>query len=260
VDGFYSNYTACIGSNNRTAIAEAIINLLELEEGVNLLPQLPDLKIDLKKLRQSLIWERPNLLIVGLGIGQNNYTILKTYPNEWFSLFAPGSDRSRLSALAIKLKCDAFYYQVVRDFDLFLLEADSKGNTRIDRSDYPQFSLINVPEAFHQIIQTNNSQELIELREQYANLFQEIPVNLELAKTFSKEAKMGEAEYIDVALSKLLDTSGRYWQNNDFFYKIYAHFQQLEQMNVKLLHFNLPRNYLKTLPVYQISDDDFGNE
>ncbi|WP_013323668.1 hypothetical protein [Gloeothece verrucosa] len=233
MDGFYCNFTSYIHADNRDTVAEALIEVLVKEPDCYLLPQLPDLKFDLEQLSHLRIGERPPLLIVGLGIGRSGWTVVKTYPNEWLFLRAPGTDHPRLSTLAMQLGCEAFFYRVMHDEDGVLLEVDRTGNFRFDTSFEPQFSLIEVPGSFQVAIRVNQQPEIYEFAE-------------------------GDAERIDIALAKTIDLYQGRWYCYDLFKEVYSNWKELEQTNIKLLGFQLPNNYLKTLPKYtpEYNEDD----
>ena len=205
--GFYCNFTTYIRSDNRTTVAKAIVNLLEQEEDCYLLPQLPSLTVEIEKLRYPNLGQRPPLLIVGLGIGQQDWTIIKTYPNEWLFLRAPGSDRPRLSTLTLQLECDAFYYRVVDDFDSFLLETDAKGNFRFDATETPQFSLIQVPETLQQAMQVNQNPKIMKLKKlerlSDAEILSEVEgiTDAPQLDELGTQLEIGDAEHTDLALA-----------------------------------------------------------
>lgn len=264
--GFYYNFTTYIRSDNQAAVAEAIINLLSQEEGCYPLPQLPALKVEIEKLRYPNIGQRPPLLITGLGIGQQGWTIVKTYPNEWLFLRAPGSDRPRLSTLTMRLECDAFYYRVVDDFDGLLLETDAKGIFRFNSTESPQFSLIEVPESFQQAMQVNQNPEILRIkaleRLSDAEILREVEGTMDTQQLaeLGSELQRGDAERTDIALAKEIDPFQGRWYCFDLFYKAYTNYQQLEEMNVQLLYFQPPENYLRTLPRYDEETEEYWDE
>ena len=200
-----------------------------------------------------------------MGLGRDGWTIIKTYPNDWFFLRTPDGERPRLSALAMQLKCDAFHYRVVNDLDGLLVEANSIGNFRFDSTNDPDFSLINVSESLREAMQVNQNPEIVKKKAEYnAELNRqksEGKTNFQLLANMSDALREGDAERIDIALGKVIAPYKHYWQNYDLLYQVYANFQQLEEMNVQLLYFYPPDNYLQTLPRYdEQSEEDWDEE
>ena len=264
MNGFYWNFTSCIRSENRTEITSAIVNLVEQEIGYSRLSQLPYLVVNMKKIRHIPMWERPPLLIIGLGVGREGWTIIKTYPNDWLFLRIPSRERPRLSKLAMQLKCDAFHYRVIRDEESLLLEANSRGDFQFNSTNNPQFSLIEVSESLHRAMQVNQDPEIVRKKAEYHAEWNrqkaDGKMNVQLLASLLDELKEGDAERIDTALAKILDYYQYYWQNYDLFNQAYANFQQLEKMNVQLLYFQPPDNYLRTLPNYYKEPEEYWYE
>jgi hypothetical protein len=256
LDGYYCNFTYCINSDNSSIIAEAIIELLEKEKDCCLLPNLPYLLINIEKLRLRGIWERPPLIIIGLAKGREDWTIIKTYPNEWLFLRSPGTETPRLSLLAKKLKCDAFFYRVVDDLDGVLLETNKDGEFRFDLNRYPLFNLIEVPNFIREAVKVNSDivekyQETLlqfELNQKSKNF--DPNLHRQLLNSLAFDFEESSAESIDRALAEAIDISQNFWECYDFSNRVYKNFQELEQMDVKLLYFLPSDNYLMTLPSY----------
>ncbi len=253
--GYYSNFTSCLRSNSRNAIREAIIDLLEQEHGCRLLSSLPYLILNTKQLRWLNILERPPLLIVGLGIGREGWTIIKTYPNDWFFLRIPDGKRPRLSALAMQLKCDAFHYRVFQDMESLLVEADCNGKFRFDATNEPNFSLIKVSEPVRKAMLVKQYPEIIRreavFKAEYSKQKKRGIFDRELLANMSAGLGEGDAEQIDIALANTIDPFQYYWRTYDLFNQIYRNYPKLDEMNVKFLYFQPPNNYLKTLPSYR---------
>jgi hypothetical protein len=68
--------------------------------------KLPELGCDPKQLREMKMKELPRLLVFGLFCGQEDWTIIKTYPAEFLCMRNTNSDRPRLSELAVHLGID----------------------------------------------------------------------------------------------------------------------------------------------------------
>lgn len=257
----YWNFTSCIHSSSRNQIRSAIIDLLEQEQGCRVLPNLPYLVLNTEKIKQLNILERNPLLIVALGIGREGWTIIKTYPNDWFFLRTPDGVRPRLSALAMQLKCDAFHYRVINDVEGLLVEADSNGEFRFDSTEQPHFSLIEVSKSLNEVMQINQSAELIKIKAEYQTEFERQRArgefDLQLLASMSDKFQEGDAERIDVALAKLIDPFQAYWQIYDLFEQVYNNFQHLNEMDVKFLCFKPPNNYLRTLPSYYEQPEEY---
>lgn len=251
--GHCTNFTSCIRTNSRNAIREAIIKLLEQEHGCHLLSALPYLILNTKKLRWLNILERPSLLIIGLGIGREGWTIIKTYPNDWFFLRTPDGKRPRLSALAMLLKCDAFHYRVFQDTESLLIEADSHGKFRFNSTIEPSFSLIEVTEPVRQAMMVKQYPEIIRteavFKAEYSKQKAKSQFDRELLISMS-EGLEDQAEQINIALANTIDPFQYFWRTYDLFNQVYSNFQKLDEMNVKFLYFQPPKNYLRTLPAY----------
>lgn len=252
---FYWNFTSCVRSDSRNNIRWAIINLLEREIGCYLLPKLPYLVINTEKLRWLTISERPPLLMVGLGIGREGWTIIKTYPNDWFFLRTPDGKRPRLSALAMKLKCDAFHFRVINGMEGLLLETDSNGKFRFDCTKDPSFSLIEISERLQKAMLVKQNPEIIRRESVFLAEFNKQKakgkIDLELLANMSEGLGESSLEQIDTALAITIDPFQNYWHSYDLFDQIYNNYNQLEEMNVKFLYFYPPDNYLQTLPIYR---------
>lgn len=259
--GYCSNFTSCIRSNSRNAIRAAIINLLEQEHGCYLLPSLPYLVLNTDKLRWFHINERPPLLIIGLGIGHEGWTIIKTYPNDWFFLRTPDGTRPRLSALAMQLKCDAFHYRVFQDMESLLVEADFHGKFRFDSTHEPIFSLIKVSDPVKKAMLVKQYPEIIRreavFKAEYSKQKERGIFDRELLTNMSSNLGESNAEQIDIALANTIDPFQYYWRIHDIYNQVYYDFQKLDEMNVKFLYFQPPKNYLRTLPTYRPQPEDF---
>ena len=264
MDGYYTNFTYCVNSSNKSAIVKVIVDLLGREENCSFLPNIPYLAIDIEKLAYRSFWEKPPLIVIGLAEGKGGWTIIKSFPNEWLFLRPPGIDMPRLSLLVQKLQCDAFFYRVVGDIDGLLVETNKKGICRFDPSRYPFFKLLSVS-PFIQIIQ-----KAMGFDQEIADQYQERRSRLDLLQksgdgklfmkalsSFFSDFKDNNAADIDRVLAKELDISQNFWGCYDFYSRAYGDREQLASMDVKLLYFLPPDNYLNTLPAYDIEEDEF---
>lgn len=274
----YWNFTSCIHTDSRNKIRSAIINLFEQEQECFFLPKTPYLILNPEEIEINYFYQiflvnpykRPPLLIVGLGIGREGWTIIKTYPNDWLFLRTPDGKRPRLSALAMQLKCDAFHYRVTNDIESLLLEADSRGEFKIQHhGEKINFSLIKVSKSFHKAMNINQSLEVKRIRAIYENII--IKNELERMKTGEigrlqvpnyiwHELEISDCERIDKSLMRALDPFEYYWQTYDLFEEVYCDFQKLNEMNIKLMYFHPPKNYLKSLPIYREQIEDYWHE
>jgi hypothetical protein len=134
MDERYFNYTSCIKAKNLDAIAAAITNLIIQEQNFEPILRLPKLTFDPKQLAKIKMKDRPKLCVVGLFCGEEDWTIIKTYPKELLCKRNTNSDCPRLSELAMNLGCDSFHYRAVRDLDGILMAADSSGRIFVSGS------------------------------------------------------------------------------------------------------------------------------
>ncbi|MEL6442412.1 MAG: hypothetical protein AAFQ80_24605 [Cyanobacteria bacterium J06621_8] len=177
--------------------------------------------------------KRPPLLIVALASSNNDWTVVRTYPSEWLFLRANGV-RPRLSEISMQLNCNAFYYRVIYDSNNLLMEVDAKGNFRFDYAIFPQFSLIDVPKLFFEVLE----------------IAKETPYGGYLY------GNRCAGELITIKLAELIN-SGQYFEHGeDLYYMVYKDIQRLVQMKIKLLYFLPPDNYLSTLPRYEDEPDE----
>ena len=107
---YYSNYTTCIHCDDLVAIKQAVINLLE-KEGGSRIDKLPN---SVEEINAQKTW------IVGLFPALQGWTIIKTWPAELLCSKTKDDSRSRLSALAMELNCDAFYISVYKSIPKIL--------------------------------------------------------------------------------------------------------------------------------------------
>ena len=229
----YTSFTSYINSDNSLHIAQTITNLLTQERGYYLLPRLPYLAINIEKLDRRYWSARPPLLIVALASGRNGWAVVRTYPSEWLFLRA-NSIRPRLSDISIKLKCNAFYYRVIHDADNLLMEVNSKGDFKFNFNRFPQFSLIDVPESFF---------KTMEIAKEKPN-----------GGYFYRDECSGEL--ITIKLAELINSYQDRWDGDDLYYMVYQNAKRLKAMNIKLLYFLPPDDYLRTLPRYNDEPDD----
>lgn len=257
----YWNYTTCIHSDNIAAIAQAVTQLLEQEEGCHRIPKPPQPVSDLEQL-----YRRPrdialNLWIVGLFIGTSGWTIVKTWPNGLLCRRAKDASRPRLSALAIQLGCDVFHLEVHDSVEGFLLEADATGRTflsgcpwteapnnfqfyeeQVDVTDLlKQFSLLQVPQAMQAAMKVNEDPEVLRREAEVERLMKE---NSDWSSLINQDEDFqGYTERIDRALASIVDGSKSYWYLNYLAYYAYAEPQRLEGNGAQLLYFHPPTTY-----------------
>ena len=148
-------------------------------------------------------------------------------------VFVPG-----LSDISMQLQCNAFYYRVIHDSNNLLMEVDSKGNFRFDYNRFPQFSLIDVAKSFYEIMEIAKERT-------------------EGGYFYGEECN---GELITIALRELINPDRDRWDNDDLYYMVYRNAQQLEEMNIKLLYFFPPDNYLSTLPRYNDEPDEYYDQ
>lgn len=244
-------------------IAETIVDLLGQEKDCFSLPNLPYLLIDIEKLRFRGIWERSPLVVIGLAEGRDGWTIIKSYPNEWLFLRLPKTDTPRLSNLAKQLNCTAFFYRVINDLDSVLLETNENGKFRFDLNKFPSFNLIKVPSFIQSAIEVNMEvvkkyqETKIKLEQNRKAKKFKIDLQRKLLNSLAFDFEESNAENIDRALARAIDISQSFWECYDFYNRVYENFQELKQMDVELLYFLPPDNYLMTLPNYHIEEDEF---
>ena len=114
------------------------------------------------------------------------------------------------------------------------MEVDSQGNFRFDYTKFPQFSLIDVPKAFF---------EAMEIAKEKTD-----------GGYFWGDKCSGEL--INIALAESTNSCQDFWNNDDLFYTVYRNAQYLKEMNIQLLYFLPPDNYLRTLPRYYDEPDE----
>lgn len=280
--GRYWNSTTCIHCNDLVAVEQAITTLLEQEEGVCRLSELPPLEISLKQLQTQRKWDRSfNLGIVSLFAGNDGWTIIKTWPGELLCHEAANDSRPRLSVLAMQLNCDAFYLGVYNDIFGILLEANASGQIHIAgvydaeeirREQFYQqpinvqglverFYLLKVSEPIQAAARINQNPELKRRIAELKQLAQENP-DLECRIAWENEAWQGYTERIDRALETVLNSSDSwYWPSLD--YRCYAEPDKLAAAKAHLLYFQLPNNYKPPSPYTLTREqwlDVFGHE
>jgi hypothetical protein len=280
----YRSYTSCIRSKNINAIAEALTHLMEREKGCKRLSQLPELSFDPKQLHDLKIQDRPRLFIIGLFCGEEDWTIVKTYPAEFLCTRKTNSDRPRLSELAMQLKCDAFHYRVVYDSNGILMEANSPGRICVsgwkhpeadDRYRFyrekfnepgscPEFSLLEVSESIQAAMLVNEDPEIEIKEDEYRkHISDSDPVDpdehLQILIALEEIVLKGYGERIDLALAKILDPSASFWNEaythqsiyGDLISSVYLKAEELEHKGVKLLYFQSPDSYDYDIHRYQ---------
>lgn len=254
MSSYYSNYTTCIRCDDLVAIKQAVIKLLE-EEGGSRIDKSPD---SVDEVNAQKPW------IVGIFPALKGWTIIKTWSAELLCSRTIDGSRLKLSALAIELKCDAFYLSVYGGTygnSGILLEAKSSGkihvagccNVDIDiETFYEQpinkpdliedFSLLQVPESFKSAVKINQHPEVIEKEQKYNCLSSEQNPDWKLLYELEKEALKGYTQRIDEALSAIIDGSG-IWAYPNLAYAIYECSEELSAAKGDLIYFQPPDNY-----------------
>lgn len=251
---YYSNYTTCINCNDLVAIKQAAIKLLEKEGGsrIDKLPGSAD----------EISTQKP--WIVGIFPALQGWTIIKTWSVELLCSKTIDDSRLRLSALAMELKCDAFYLSVYGGTygnSGILLEAESSGkihvagccNVDIDIEIFYEqpinkpdliedFSLLQVPESFRSAVKINQHPEVIEKEQKCNCLSSEKNPDRKLLYELEKEALKGHTQRIDEALSAIIDGSG-IWAYPNLAYAIYECSEELSAAKGDLIYFQPPDNY-----------------
>jgi hypothetical protein len=263
----YCNYTTCINTNDLNKIEKTIVEIFK-GEGYNHIPKppLPQNKEPLIEILLSSPWEmRFDLWVIGLMAGNHNWTILKTSVPELFCRHLRNTNCLRLSELAQKLECNAFYHSVVdRDWGV-LLEADAIGKTfasgYLDCEDmsYMQFYnepvittlenknflLLNMSDEFQKAGRNtiHYSQEEKEKREEVLEILYQSQEKEKREEAWSgwKEINMSGFEKTDEDLGKLICPSDIFWHENNLLYKAFAKPEQLEKDGVRLLFFQVGR-------------------
>ncbi len=120
----YRNYTNCIYSENLELIDHNITKILE-KEGCKPINK-PPLPMSYENLRRESWRLMREFWIVGLFVGPEGWSILKTAPNELFCRRAINSDSPRLSELAKSCNCNIFHWGAYDCFCI-LLEVNADG-------------------------------------------------------------------------------------------------------------------------------------
>lgn len=255
----YWNYTTCIDFNDLDALEKKITQLLEQEDGCHRLFQLPQLNCEPEQLQLNYPEEKlPNLWIVSLFNGANNWTAIKTFPVGLLCRRTFAADRPRLSYLTEQLNCKAFHLEVHRDVRGFLLEADATDRTaisgcseevydkfydepRVNKPDLiQQFSLIDIPELMQAAMKINESLEVKRKEAEMARL--EEAKDPEYYDLILED--LGYTQRIDLALADLIDPDRSYWFLKDnLAYKVYNEPKKLEAVCARLLYFHPPTSY-----------------
>lgn len=269
------NFTTCIRSNNINTIEQKLTRLLEAEGccRLNELPQIRDSS------QVPHIWESDCSLIINLYSSQSGWTIVKTAPQEFLCQRAKGDNRTRLSALAILLGCDAFYLGMYSSYIGILLEADASGRIFVsggsdigtsgerfweeqinavgDLKDIAQFSILEVPELLQAAMRANENSELLAKEAEVDRLIEENSDEsdrqlsiLEFFNDETDEFHQGYAQRIDRALAKVIDDSHdqSQWYCNNLIYDVYSELSPLANDRAKLLYFQLPSTYQPSEP------------
>ena len=272
----YNNSTTCIKSNNIELIEQALTSILK-KEGCRLIPK-PPLSQTNKPLTKELLHNPqkidPYLWVIGLTVGNLGWSIIKTSIPKLLCRRAREANLPRLSELAIQTGCDVFHSSVQDRYFGVILEANASGQilasghldcygienmkffdepvTRV--TEELSFSLLNVPEEFHQIGQVKEhlSQKEKQRREdELEALVDKHPEKITQALTEWRELNMSTFERGDEDLGELLCNSNsrsyytNYWSGNKLWhekriiYKAYAELEQLEKEGVKLLFFQV---------------------
>jgi hypothetical protein len=141
---------------------------------------------DLSFIEKHNNWQPGLPLTITLSNSQSGWTIINTSPTRFFCERAKSVNRLRLSALAMELGCDAFYFGVYDSVLGILLEVDVQGQTfisgspdggfevdnfygeQINKPELPcDFYRLQVPEAFQKAMQANQEPELLRKQAEY---------------------------------------------------------------------------------------------
>jgi hypothetical protein len=273
----YWNDTVCINCDDLNAIEQHITHLLE-QEGCHQLHELP--KVDDPE-QIPYDWELDWPLIIALSKSQIGWTVVNVSPVRFFCERAKGANRPRLSTLAMKLGCDAFYFGVYLSSLGVLLEANAQGQTfvtgaispdfetfqesfydeRIDSIEsVSDFQLLKVPEPLKKAIQANQDTELLSKQAEWdAEEQRQIDEALRLQEenpdlpsvivvpdngAYSK----GHTERIDEALAEAIGCPNS-WGRNRLYGIMYT---ELPGSGSKALYFQLPDSYQ---PQHLYADD-----
>ena len=272
----YNNSTTCIRVDNLDVIEQALILLLE-KEGCRLIskPPLPqNSKLLIQQLRSAPLRMAPYLWVIGLTVGNLGWSIIKTSMPELLCRRARNVNRPRLSELSIQTGYDVFHSSVQDRYFGVILEANPSG--QISASGYldcyskenmkfynelvtrvieaMRFSLLNVPEEFHRIVQVKEhlSHEEKQKREDELEAFvDKHPEKITQALTEWRELNMSTFERGDEDLGTLLCNSDsrsyytnywsghKLWHTNRIIHKVYTEPEQLEKEGVRLLFFQV---------------------
>jgi hypothetical protein len=254
---YYSNNTICIFSDDRQAIQEAITNLF-IKEGGKKIAQLPSSP---EKVIEGKYW------VVGLFPGNNGWTIIKTSHDSVLCAQTADKKRPRLSALAMQLKSDAFFFSVNEGMAGLLIEANSRGEVYvsgycglqivtdtfygqpIDQPDrVGTFSLLQVPKSLKSAISINRDPKVIRMKEEYNKMYwHEDPI---LRDRFDEVVMKGYAQRIDESFAAVIDYSGiwgepglfsvKYQNSNQY---TYQYSERFIKTNDCLICFEPPSNY-----------------
>lgn len=264
--GRYWNFTTCIRSVDLRLIERGVTSLLE-KAGGHRLSYLPPLEGSLDQLvKQSSFDYSGKLWVVDLLATQEEWTIIKTYPEELLCHKVIDEERSRLSALALQLRRDAFHISVYDHEFGILLEADADGQIHLSgvldidfckqfygltinsKEFITQFSLLDVPKSFQEAMQVNNNPEILRKEVEYKELKAQKDIDRRLLQSLKDEVFQGHTERIDKALQSVMNASDYCWHSCNLAYQVYADSDELVTNGSHLLYFHPPTNYKRPQP------------
>ncbi len=243
------------------------INNIFKQEGFRRIskPPLPQNPKPLLRELLSAPWKIRNLWVIGLSLGNFNWTIIKASRDKLLCDRAKNSVHPRISKLATHVGCDAFSYKIHDAYLGALLEADTSGRTFVsgylgNRNDLENndvfcsepvnklvgglnFYLLNISEELKAMYKTRDiSQEERQKRaEELEKLVKQEPEKINYA--LSEYRKIHKSSFIrdNENLGQLLCRSDFFWHENNLLYKAYAEPEKLEKDRVKLLFFQVGR-------------------
>ncbi|MDF5722760.1 MAG: hypothetical protein PUP91_20240 [Rhizonema sp. PD37] len=264
----YCNNTTCIRSDNLDLIEQALTCIFE-QEGYRRIsqPPLPQNSLPVMKTLLSCPWKiTPYLWVMGLFVGNQGWTIVKTSPSKLLCKRAGGAIRPRLSSLAMQTGCETFHYMVNDRHWGVLQEVDASGRTQasgyLDCDDIEDmrfcdepvkqtgglnFFLLNVSSELQAVarIRINNYQERKRRKSELIPLMRKSGETAEEAESEYEQLCKSNFEIQDEALGQTLIDSLRYWdywRNNNPLYLAYTVPQQLEADGARLLYFQHDRS------------------
>ena len=273
----YYNYTTCIESNNLNTLKKEITCLVEEKLGGNRIAKLPLSTLYLQEQEQDTLNQSSEFWFVELFEGTNGWTVVKTYPYNLlcFQIEERGSFTPLLSALTVKLQCNAFHIDVYDSIFGILLETNSAGRVYVSGtfnaefsgdSFYKQpinspelieqFSLLDVDSALQSAIKINDNPKVSQKKAEYQQLIEEKnPADFDLILALENEVFQGHTERIDRAFKKELNNSD-YWHSYNLLNRVRSMKEELAEKKTYLFYFQSPPNF-KLLQPYTLTKDQW---